>query len=241
MPIPNYSGSTFVAFLDISGFQDIMKNEIEAVKALNYFYGTIFRLNKHFNRIKHRKMTRVRSLVVSDCAVIFVDNADLAEDKSRDLESILSFIQQINHDLISSEMRIATTCSIAYGSFGYSNKFEIEGIAKEFFIGWPYVNAFLDNEYGEPKIQPGQCRLLRKNLGFPVDFCVDKDRPLSLLKEDDRYYSFYWMLNNLDSLEQFEREYQAACLQNELLRYSCIKEILRKYSGASWNVLSVLR
>jgi hypothetical protein len=37
MPIPNYDGKTFVAFIDISGFKTMMKKN-QAWEALDQFY-----------------------------------------------------------------------------------------------------------------------------------------------------------------------------------------------------------
>ena len=38
MPVQNFHGDTFVAFLDISGFKELMKNDLNALNALNIFY-----------------------------------------------------------------------------------------------------------------------------------------------------------------------------------------------------------
>lgn len=219
-----------MAFLDISGFQEMMRREYSAVKALNQFYNTVFGINRGFNRSKHRNMTKVRSLVVSDCAVIFVDNKHLDRDNVRDLQSILRFIQQVNQDLIKeTNLPMMTTCSIAYGRFKYRNRFELEGISREFFMGWPYVRAFLDNEYEEPKIRPGQCRLLRRNLEVNIEPITDP--PFSLLEGigDRKYYYFYWMLPNLKHLTQFEREYENASRLKGQHKYTEIIRVLQKY------------
>jgi len=42
MPVQNFSGETFVAFMDISGFKEMMKDKHQAVKALDRLYQTGF-------------------------------------------------------------------------------------------------------------------------------------------------------------------------------------------------------
>lgn len=37
MPINNFNGNTFVAYMDISGFKELMKQQ-RAVDAIKYFY-----------------------------------------------------------------------------------------------------------------------------------------------------------------------------------------------------------
>jgi hypothetical protein len=211
MPIPNYSGQTCVAFLDVSGFKQMMKRGIKAEIALNKFYNTIFRVSGDFRTLNNRitgdiDPIRISSLVVSDCAVVFVDNQRKPEDKARDLESILNFILQINRDLISDSTgpRIMTTCSIDYGYFKYQERIEFENLGKEYFYGQPYVNAFLDNE--DLKNKPGYCRILKKNL--MVQENLRTHFPYSLLEDNGNYYYFYWMLDNPDETANFKREYK---------------------------------
>jgi len=121
-----------------------------------------------------------------------------------------------------------TTCSIDYGDFLYEDRIEFQGIDKDFFVGRPYVNAFLDNENGKPKIQPGQCRLLTERLGIDVETITTN--PFSLLhrSRDQKYYYFYWMLQDLHDLERFERDYQ----DTYQLKYRGMITVLEKYARA---------
>jgi hypothetical protein len=211
MPISDYSGQTCVAFLDISGFRQMMKRGIKAEVALNKLYNTIYRVSGSLRTLnnsirKDPDPIKISSLVVSDCAVVFVDNQRKPEDKARDLEFILRFILQINRDLISDAPgpRIMTTCSIDYGYFKYQERIEFEGLDKEFFYGQPYVNAFLDNE--GLKNKPGHCRILKKNL--EVQENLRTHFPCSLLEESGDYYYFYWMLDNPEEIANFKLEYE---------------------------------
>jgi len=38
MPIADFNGNTFVAFTDISGFKELMKNDLVALDAIKEFY-----------------------------------------------------------------------------------------------------------------------------------------------------------------------------------------------------------
>ena len=163
MPISSYSGETFVAFLDICGFKEMMKREEQALMALNRFYNTIYRIGRSFARSNRRRgLLKVAAVVVSDCAVLFSRCSGSHQDKIAGLRSILSFIRQVNRSLISSDPELMTTCSIDLGSFRYEDGIEFNNIDKEFFVGKPYLGAFLGNQRGKPRIQPGQCRLLKK-------------------------------------------------------------------------------
>lgn len=205
MPIPSYSGETCVGFLDISGFKKMMERGVRAERTLNKFYNTIFRVGSQFN-VARSNTVKVRSLVVSDCAVIFIDNNELVQDRVRDLQTILRFIQRVNRDLVTSRggLSIMTTCSIDYGRFKYEDRIEFRGIGKDYFFGQPYVKAFLDNE--KLKSKPGYCRALRRNLNIPNNYRTSP--PLSLLETEEDYHYFYWMLNSLDELPSFKREYE---------------------------------
>src|SRR3989304_9136834 len=161
--IQHYQGSTFVAYLDISGFKSMMKKG-EARDVLNKFYSTIFQVGEIFRKPTRPNLLEVDAIVVSDCAVLFSRIEDStrskigAENNIKGLQSILEFIRRVNSILINPTEghRILTTCSIDYGKFKYEDRIDVSNMKEVFFIGEPYVNAFLDNEFGEPKILPGQ-------------------------------------------------------------------------------------
>jgi len=76
MPIDRYDGKTYVAFLDISGFKEIMNRERQAAEALDRFYSTVYRVGRGFiERTARSGLLQVNAIVVSDCAVLFARNA----------------------------------------------------------------------------------------------------------------------------------------------------------------------
>jgi len=186
-----------------------MERGIRAEETLNKFYNTIFVIGSEFNpspSVRAANTGHVRSLVVSDCAVIFVDNIQLGKNKMRDLESVLRFVKRVNQALITPNPSppIMTTCSIDYGRFKYQDRIEFRGIGKAYFFGQPYVNVFLDNE--KLKNKPGYCRILRNRLRTPDN--LRRNHPFSLLQREENYNYFYWMLDSLDHLPQFKRRYE---------------------------------
>lgn len=234
MPIPSYAErETYVAVLDISGFKEMMKRGIKAEEALNKFYNTVYSVQRNFLRIckSRNDLLPVNTIVVSDCVVLFSRNSRRAQDKVKGLRSILEFIQRVNCRLVTSisSPAIMTTCSIAYGKFKYEDRIEIKGITKDYFVGWSYVKAFEDNEYGEPRIRPVECRILRDNLSVPESIHKTEDPILSLLKKTRKYYYFYWMLGSPDDLKSFKREYKDAYRLKGQLRYTGVISVLQKY------------
>lgn len=89
------------------------------------------------------------------------------------------------------------------------------------------MKAFFDNEIEEPKLQPGQCRLIKKDLDFSSNF--PEDFVFSLLELTDKYYYFHWMLPNLDDLPTFKKKYQNISQSV----YPKLKKLIQKYIDKS--------
>ncbi|MCB0536559.1 MAG: hypothetical protein KDE33_03435 [Bacteroidetes bacterium] len=191
MPIQDFNGNTFVAFTDISGFKLLMKNDIDALKSIKHFYQT------GYNVLQQKE--GIEGFFISDCGILFARNGT-DNDK---LKRLLEAIELINKEMLARDYMLTT--SIAYGNFNYQGKLEFEGIEKNPIYGNAYVKAFLDNENGNPKIQPGQCRLVKENL--PELNIEQIDR---LIDQGDRskHLYFFWNLNNSAEIEDFEREYK---------------------------------
>ncbi|MBC7948405.1 MAG: hypothetical protein H7Y42_11030 [Chitinophagaceae bacterium] len=193
MPIPDFQGDTFVAFADISGFKEMMKTQETAVRAIDKFYTAGYRILQ--------EEPTVHGMFISDCAIIFV-NAGSTEER---LLKILSVIDRLNRQLLQHEIMLTT--SISYGDFSYHQRLEFQGIEKNPIFGNAYVTSFLDNEAGQPRIQPGQCRIVKKNLPH-----VDMTRFLSL-EDSGKHWTFYWMTSDPAEIEAFKRMYRDAYQQ----------------------------
>lgn len=191
MPIADFNGNTFVAFTDISGFKELMKNDTTALEAIKYFYQTGYNVL--------RDIDNVEGFFVSDCGILFSRDGD----NQTKLLNILDAVKRINKSMI--ERNYILTTSIAFGPFDYQGKIEFQGIEKNAIYGGAYVQSFLDNETGRPKIQPGQCRLVKKNLPQ-----MDLDNIPLLVKRgsDNQHLYFYWNLENPTQIQKFEKNYR---------------------------------
>jgi len=204
MPIGSLNEYTFVAFLDISGFKELMKEEKKAWKALDRLYQYGYNVLQENNEVE--------GIFISDCGILFVRNC---QDKKICLRYLLAVIKKINEKML--EDNVMLTTSIAYGHFKYQDRLEFEGIEKNLFHGNAYLAAFLDNESGKPKIQPGQCRIVKKNLPRDVEEALEddynRDEFLQLVRRrnnNDKHNYFYWMVKNPSEIDGFENQYRDA-------------------------------
>lgn len=195
MPIPDYNGSTFVAYVDISGFKEMMKHEKQAVTALDHFYSAGFRALQRNNSI--------HGIFISDCAILFVNNH---EQPLNQICLLLKVIDELNRDVL--DQSIMLTTSIAYGQFSYDQRVEIEGIEKNPVYGNAYVSAYLDNASDRQKIQPGECRILKQNIEQQDLMGIPR-----IENRNDRYYYYYWMLNDGEQIVTFRNRYDDAYQQ----------------------------
>lgn len=205
MPISTFYGQTFVAFLDISGFKKLMENGRRAWKALDTLY-------RYGWRVLQENEREVEGLFISDSGILFVRNC---QDEKTSLKSLLAVLKEVNEKMLQEDFILTT--SIAYGEFRYQRRIEFEGIEKAPIYGNAYVSAFLDNENGKPKIQPGQCRIVKENLPIEIEDVLEgdgsQDEILHLVKKrnDDRnHYYFYWMVEEPWEIDRFERHYTDA-------------------------------
>jgi len=204
MPIPDYDDDTFVAYMDISGFKELMKTPDKAVHALDRFYQSGYDvLREQSPDTPHR----IQGFLVSDCAILFV-NGGTGKTWAR-LRALLKTIENINRTLISN--RIMTTTSVAFGRFSYHQRIEFPGIEKNPLYGNAYVTAYLDNERGLPKIQPGQCRIQSDAMPIPGVPGGPPDAIASRLRQAGKNHMyFYWMVSGENRIDAFESEYTDA-------------------------------
>jgi hypothetical protein len=207
VPIDDYDGNTFVAFLDISGFKTLMRDERRALRALDRFYQAGFAVLGNQNA-GNDHASRVDGFFVSDSGILFVRGGN--EELTQQLQRILMSVQEINRQVLQNEVMLTT--SVAYGHFSYHGRLEFPGIEKNPIYGEAYVQAFLDNENGSPKIQPGQCRVIKRNLPDGLTNVMSRERTpfLSRLQNERSHYYFYWMVEQEEEIEQFRQQYSNA-------------------------------
>ena len=205
MAIDDYEGNTFVAFLDISGFKVMMDDERRALRALDRFYQAGFWVLGNQNNVANG---RVDGFFVSDSGILFVRYE--REGGVEQLELIMRAVERINQKMLRKDFMLTT--SIAYGHFSYHGRLEFRGIEKNPIYGDAYVHAFLDNENEKPKIQPGQCRIIKRGLPVTCENLSTRNQPslFRKLKDNGKHYYFYWMVNSGEEIEDFERRYNDA-------------------------------
>jgi hypothetical protein len=155
-------------------------------------------------------------MFVSDSGILFSTRGTTSEK----LSNLLNCLKEINQKML--ERNYMLTTSIAFGEFSYQGKIEFLGIEKNPIYGFAYVEAYLDNANGSPKIQPGQCRLIKSNQINDIDLSA-----FPLLKkqnERDKHLYYYWNLNNPNDISLFEKDYN----DTYKLRFAGILEALKK-------------
>lgn len=228
MSLPDFQGETFLAFMDISGFKKLMKQD-KAQEALDS-------LHSHgYNTIDENG--DINGILVSDSCILFVNKKlELHDDNQYYLSLLLDKVKEMNKKLIKDGFMVTT--SIAYGKFRYEKRVEFNRIEKHHFFGNAYVDAFLDNEHANKKIKPGECRLLIDT--FPDNiksYLNDQDslgspffeNNLGLLREEGEYYYFYWMLKNSEDITNFKDKYNEAYES----RYRMLKNLLKEETETS--------
>ncbi len=206
MAIRGFEGKTFVSFIDISGFKRMMEDEERALDALDLFY------NAGFNVLENQTNTYpiIKGILVSDCGILFARSKPDKMDNIKILNKMLKVISDINKRLINNQIML--TASIAYGSFKYQKRIVLQKLNKEYIYGRPYIKAYLDNDGSNPKIRPGECRILAENLPSDVKLNIEVsindhiglfDKNL----QDIEHYYYYWMCKDTNLIGNYKIEY----------------------------------
>jgi hypothetical protein len=195
----NFEENTFVCFIDISGFKVELQNNLHSAgNMLDIFYSA------GYNVLQEHKS--LNGIFVSDCGIIYPHTGTITNR----LENLLLAVKKINQRML--ESNYLTTASIAYGFLEYRRKFVFNRMKKNAIIGSGYLNSFLDNEYIQPKLKPGQVRVTKQlddvmnaeNLFHNIKF---NRKQTKLLKETETHYYFNWLSENIEDEEYIERAY----------------------------------
>jgi hypothetical protein len=203
MGIQPFEGHTFVAFVDIAGFKQLMKRGDPAKRALDYFYRVGYETLRASPMAGRRA---VEGLFVSDCAILFSTRDD---DRKSSLWSLLSSLASLNRRMLEREYMLTT--SIAYGDFRYVDRIEFDGIEKNQLSGHAYLDAFLDHERGKPKLMPGQARVCKDGLPDLVHQSLQqRESHFRCVEETSKHFYYYWMVASPDQIESFREAYSNA-------------------------------
>jgi len=227
LSIRSFDENTFVAFLDICGFRDLVSTPGRAEKCLDKFYQSVYEEVKQ----SHQRTQKIDCIAVSDCAVAFSRNNPTPELQTSNpvdvqrLKSMLIFVKNVARKIIQNNFVIKG--SIAYGRFKFENRIEIPGIDKAMFVGNAYMDAYRDVERGSPRLEIGEIRIKPRAKVEEILQQSPRDlEPFSLVRLDRRDYYFYWMLNSIQSRNDFEREFSDRYRR----RYEGMISVIRKYT-----------
>lgn len=215
----SFEGDTFVAYIDISGFKKMM-NEKKGVawKSLDLLY------NLGYNILQDRNNEEICGIFVSDCGILYIkNNLETSSDHEANLVKLLAIIKKMNEIMLENNFMLTT--SISYGEFKYQDRIVIPTVNKSPVYGGAYIKAYSDNEHGNPKIKPGQCRIIKDNL--PSEICKtieEKSNIFGMVQKQEQHYYYYWMCRDPREIRKFKVDYKKAyeC------RYEKLRELLKE-------------
>ena len=199
----NFSGQTFVAFIDICGFKAMMSEENKASRALDKFYQI------GYNELQACR--DINGIFISDCGILYVTRDTSKEEK---LEILLRIVKSINLKMLDANYMLTT--NIAYGDFFYQERRGFNGISKNLMMGNAYVKAFLDSQ-AKPKIDVGECRILKEDI--EEDFFENPH-----LCPRGKYFYYYWNVEDPEKIDLFKKDYKDS-------RYIGALQVLKDYSN----------
>ncbi|MEQ8175272.1 MAG: hypothetical protein ABRQ26_09420 [Syntrophomonadaceae bacterium] len=203
MATKSFEGNTFMAYTDIAGFRKMMRSG-KALEALDAFYSGGYKILKK----QAFKKVRIDGFFISDCGVLFTRNSGAS--KVDELQALLTVVKEINQLMARSGFMLMT--SIAYGFFKYEDHIDLEIIKQNAVEGGAYVKTYVDNEADLPKIQPGQCRIIRESLPEEVASAIAGGKgtgELSLTKKykSRNHYYYWWMAPETEGIASVENMY----------------------------------
>ena len=201
----NFSGQTFVAFIDICGFKAMMSEENKASRALDKFY--------QIGYDELQACRDINGIFISDCGILYVTRDTSKEEK---LEILLRIVKSINLKMLEADYMLTT--NIAYGDFFYQERRGFNGISKNLMMGNAYVKAFLDSQ-AKPKIDVGECRILKEDI--EEDFFENPH-----LCPRGKYFYYYWNVEDSEKIDLFKKDYKDS-------RYIGALQVLKDYSNRS--------
>ena len=182
----------------------------------------------------------IKGILISDCAILFMSEESGIDPNNwpNQLLSMLYLVRDYNIKMLRKNYLL--TCSIACGPCDYEPRMDDEYVRKNSLMGQGYVRAFTDNEYGIPKIQAGEYRVVTEGFpDYPEMFAWFYDdyhgenaeeafltHQGNLLKSiDGRHIKYYWMLHDRSQIIDFTNEIKLANTK----MYAGLKRTYKKY------------
>lgn len=197
--------STYVAFSDLCGFKNLMKNRKRAYSALDYLFNSVYRIQQHNPNMK--------ALAISDSVIAWVDG----NERNDLLNHVIEYASSLHKRMLEKNYLMTTT--IAWGDFHYDeNRLQLSNLSKTMLIGGAYLTAFLANN----KAPEGSIVLLDKGRGNVEHPTYWSDRWLK--SKSPAGWEYFWSSSNPEQSKRIIKERKKA----EGLKYDRLKEI---YSG----------
>lgn len=199
MPEPDLtfsSGQTYVAFSDLFGFKEMMKDRKEAYEALNYLFNSACALLQGNDNVK--------GLAVSDCVISWAVDSHL--------ENIKDFISNLHNKMIKKRYLMRTT--IAFGEFRYEDRIELSNLSKEMIWGGAYLTAYLANE----KAEIGSIVLVDDGLAETVQ---RPNEGMWRKTKKPRGWEYFWSVDNPEQIERLIKKRK----ESHRGRYEWLKDI----------------
>jgi len=212
MPFSFMNDNRFVAFIDLSGFKELMRKDKDcALKVIRRFFKIVFDIT---NPDAGNPDRNIQGLLISDCCVIWspVTN-DTEESKFSQFDLILKAVQDINHGVLTDNLmkkkKIMLKSSVAFGEFKYIETHKHELIQKEMIFGDAYIRAYEDNSL---KLDPGLCRIVidkkfPDSIKSKIEQDSDSNTRISLIVKKQSKYYYFWNCHSRNEIEDFWNEY----------------------------------
>lgn len=198
-----------------------MMSSNKAPKALDNFYQI------GYDVLNEAENNHIKGLFVSDCGILYYDTNSGNDSKNQQLISLLNIIQKINRKALQKDLML--TSSIAYGDFTVQERIETRRIGKAHIIGNAYIAAYLDNENGNPKIRPGQCRIIKNDeTEMIIEDIKQTDNISEYIRQKQtrsKHYYYYWMVDNINDISTFDAKYK----ESEECVYAGMKCSLKEF------------
>ena len=184
----DFDGQTWVAFCDLCGLKAMYAKEPnQAANALNKFYNVAYDL--------HHENDTINSLVVSDCAIFWIDRPDCIDD----LGIIIRRLKEFHSNMLPDYLLRST---IAYGHFKYQQRLEMPTIRKNMIVGGAYLEAYANND----KIDHGAIVIVKLPEGLNYRSLQISEGHKMLLKANypsRGLYEYFWSIENSRQIKDF--------------------------------------
>lgn len=184
----DFLGPAYVAFADLCGLKEFMRNQQKAYDALNRLYNQAYNLGEQHGAVS--------AIAISDCVIAWV-----AEDNNG-LDTLLTYLKSLHVHMLEGGYLMRST--IARGRFQYEQRINLQNLNKGMMYGDAYLAAYLAND----KEQVGSIIVLEHDAMIaPVSFAplharfVQRKRP----QQDRGHWEFFWSVREPDEIEPLRR------------------------------------